>query len=290
MVANYLRGGAAVNVLARRAGADVRVVDLGVAGLPEELGPHDSLLKYPIAPGTRNFLNGPAMTRDQAYEAFGVGLELADRWAGEDGFRVIALGEMGIGNSTTAATLIAAMTGAPVVAVVGRGTGVGDERYEHKCRVVATALDCHRPGVEDLWDWLARVGGFEILGLAGLAVGAARHRAIVVLDGLISSTAGLIATRLCPAVRGSLLSAHLGPEPGHRVILDELALVPLLDLGLRLGEGTGAALALPLVAAAADVLSDMATFESAGISGKREGPTVMGPIALPPVPATPRSA
>jgi nicotinate-nucleotide--dimethylbenzimidazole phosphoribosyltransferase len=185
---------------------------------------------------------------------------------------VIALGEMGIGNSTTAAALIAALTGAPASAVVGRGTGVSDEGLRHKVAVVADALDKHRPaqGDDALWDWLARIGGFEILGLAGLALGAAQHRALVVLDGLISTAAGLIAVRLCPALRGSLLAAHRGPEPGQRVALDALGLTPLLDLGLRLGEGTGAALALPIVAAAADILRDMATFDLAGVSGPVE--------------------
>jgi nicotinate-nucleotide--dimethylbenzimidazole phosphoribosyltransferase len=269
MVASYLRGGAAVNVLARRAGADVRVVDLGVAHRPEVLGPHGSLLEYPIGPGTRNFLNEPAMTHVQACAAVSAGLELGQRWAAREGYRVIALGEMGIGNTTTAATLIAALTGAPAAAVVGRGTGIDDAGYQRKCQVVAAALERHRPdpGPDALWQWLARVGGFEILGLAGLALGAAQHQALVVLDGLISSTAGLIAVNLCPALRGSLAAAHIGPEPGHRVVLETLGLRPLLDLGLRLGEGTGAALALPLVAAAADILREMATFDSAGVSG-----------------------
>jgi nicotinate-nucleotide--dimethylbenzimidazole phosphoribosyltransferase len=272
MVANYLRGGAAVNVLARRAGSDVRVVDLGVAHPREVLGPNECLLEHPIARGTRNFVAEPAMSRAQAYEAVRIGLELGERWAARDGYRVIALGEMGIGNSTTAAALIAALTGAAAAEVVGRGTGVDDEGYRRKCAVVAAAIERHStarnvpdsPG--DLWDWLARLGGFEILGLAGLAIGAARHRALVVLDGLISSTAGLIAARLCPAARGSMVAAHLSPEPGHRVVLEALGLCPLLDLGLRLGEGTGAALALPLIASAADLLREMATFDAAGVS------------------------
>jgi nicotinate-nucleotide--dimethylbenzimidazole phosphoribosyltransferase len=246
----------------------VRVVDLGVAHPIEPSGPHDCLLEHAIARGTRNFLHEPAMTRAQAYAAVGIGLELGQRWAGRDGYRVIALGEMGIGNSTTAAALIAALTETPAAQVVGRGTGVSDEGYRRKCAVVAQALEKHRQAADGdrLWDWLARIGGFEILGLAGLALGAAQHQALVVLDGLISSAAGLIAARLCPALHGSLLAAHLGPEPGHRVVLDALGLLPLFDLGLRLGEGTGAALAMPIVAAAADILREMATFESAGVS------------------------
>jgi nicotinate-nucleotide--dimethylbenzimidazole phosphoribosyltransferase len=272
MVANYLRGGAAVNVLARRAGADVRVVDFGVAYRAEVLGPHEHLIERPIGPGTRNFLDGPAMTCAQAFEAVQAGIELGQRWAGREGYRVIALGEMGIGNSTTAATLIAAVTGAPASEVVGRGTGVGEEGFRRKCEVVSASVKRHvaERCPTDLWAWLACVGGFEILGLAGLALGAAEHHALVVLDGLISSTAGLIAVRLCPALRGSLVAAHLGPEPGHRVVLETLGLAPLFDLGLRLGEGTGAALALPLIAAAADILREMATFDSAGVSSAVE--------------------
>jgi nicotinate-nucleotide--dimethylbenzimidazole phosphoribosyltransferase len=270
MVANYQRGGAAINVLARRAGADVRVVDLGVAHRAELARPDACFLDHAIARGTRNFLDEPAMTRAQALAAVGAGLALGQRWAGREGYRVIALGEMGIGNSTTAATLIAALTGAPASAVAGRGTGPSDEGIRRKRAAIAMALERHRPepGPDEVWDWLARVGGFEILGLAGLALGAAQHQALVVLDGLISSAAGLIALRLCPALHGSLLAAHVGPEPGHRIALEAIGLLPLFDLGLRLGEGTGAALALPIVAAAADILREMATFESAGVSGR----------------------
>ena len=267
MVANYLRGGAAINVLARRAGASVRVADLGVAHWPEGLEHLEALVRRPVRAGTSHFVYGPAMTRAEAFQAVHTGLELAALWVGATGARVVALGEMGIGNSTAAAALIAGLLGAPADRVVGRGTGVDDAGYHRKCRAVDAALQRHAPNAADDWDWLARVGGFEILGLAGFAIGAARHRALIVLDGLISSTAGLIAARLCPALRGALVAAHLGPEPGHRLVLEALALLPLLDLGLRLGEGTGAALALPLIAAAADVLRDMATFDSAGVSG-----------------------
>jgi nicotinate-nucleotide--dimethylbenzimidazole phosphoribosyltransferase len=267
MVANYLAGGAAVNVLARRAGAMVRVVDLGVVALPDSLKGDDRLGSFPVAAGTRNFLYEPAMTRADAFRAFLVGLRLGDQWTKRDGVRVVALGEMGIGNTTSASALLAALTGAPVEQVVGRGTGVDDDGYLRKCGVIVEALARHGPGVVDLWDTLARLGGFEIIGLAGLALGAARNRALIVLDGLISTVAGLIAVRLCPALRGALVGSHLGPEPGHRVALAEIGLRPLLDLGLRLGEGTGATLALPLVGSAADLLREMATFDSAGVSG-----------------------
>jgi nicotinate-nucleotide--dimethylbenzimidazole phosphoribosyltransferase len=267
MVANYVRGGAAVNVLARRTVASVRVADLGVKHWPEGFQRPDSLVSRPVRPATANFLEGPAMSRDEAFRAVQVGLELAGDWVREEGFRVIALGEMGIGNSTTAAALASALTGRPAEQVVGRGTGLDDQGVSRKARLVATAVRRHSEHVGDVWDWLSRLGGFEILGLAGLALGAASHGAAVVLDGLISSVAGLIAATLCPEIRGYLIAAHVGPEPGHRVVLEELRLRPLLDLELRLGEGTGAALALPLIAAAADILRDMATFESAGVSG-----------------------
>jgi len=267
MVANYLAGGAAVNVLARRAGAEVRVVDLGVRHLPEGLRDHPALISRPIRGGTSNALEGPSMARGEALAAFAVGLDLADRWVAGEGFRVVALGEMGIGNTTTAALVLAALTGSEAEAVVGRGTGVDDAGLLRKREVVARALDLHRAHFADPWDLLARLGGFEVIGLAGLAVGAARHRGLVVLDGFISTVAGLVAATLCPLALGSFLAAHRGPEPGHRVALEALRLSPLLDLGLRLGEGTGATLALPLVAAAADILRDMATFESAAVSG-----------------------
>ncbi len=267
MVANYVRGGAAVNVLARRAGAAVRVVDLGVAnplGFPLTAAGFHS---RPVRAGTSNFLAGPAMTRAEAFQAFRVGIELGARWVDDEGFRVVALGEMGIGNSTTAAALIAAMTGAEVHDVVGRGTGIDERGLARKRSVVTQAVALHQRDAADDWDLFARLGGFEILGLAGLAVAAARGRALVVLDGLISTAAGLIAATLCPAVLGSLVASHVGPEPGQTIALRALGLRPLLDLGLRLGEGTGATLALPLIASAADLLRDMATFESAGISG-----------------------
>jgi nicotinate-nucleotide--dimethylbenzimidazole phosphoribosyltransferase len=270
MVANYLRQGAAVNVLAKRAGAAVRVVDLGVAHLPAQLAGRDGFVSRPIRPGTSSFLDGPAMTREEAYRAVHVGLDLSERWVGREGFRVVALGEMGIGNTTTAATLAAALTGAAVEDVVGRGTGLDDLQLERKRALVASALARHAAAGNDTWEWLARVGGFEILGLAGLAIGSVGRRALVVLDGLISSVAGLIGARLCPAVTGSFVAAHVGTEPGHRVVLDSLGLRPLLELQLRLGEGTGAALALPLIAAAADILRDMATYESAGVSEKQD--------------------
>ena len=267
MVLNYLRGGAAVNILARRAGATVQVIDMGVAHWPDGFTPPDELHSHPIARGTANFLDGPAMSRAEAFRAVRVGLELGDRWTRAGRAPVVALGEMGIGNTTSASALIALLTNAPAARVVGRGTGVDDAGYCRKVEAVERALTRHREPSGDLWDQAARVGGFEILGLAGLALASARNRSLVVLDGLISTAAGLIAARLCPALVGSMLAAHLGPEPGHAVALEALGLAPVLALGLRLGEGTGAVLALPLIAAAADLLRDMATFDEAGVAG-----------------------
>jgi nicotinate-nucleotide--dimethylbenzimidazole phosphoribosyltransferase len=269
MLLNFLRGGAAINAIASGVGADLKVVDLGVAARPEEASSIEDARFHarPIRPGTTSFLDGPAMSRDEAFEAFAVGHELGRRWVSEGGYRVVALGEMGIGNTTSASALIAALTGAPPDSVVGRGTGLDDAGVERKVDVIRRAIALHGPTWLDLWDRLACLGGFEILGLAGLAVGSAASRALVVLDGLISTAAGLVASRLCPAATGSMVAAHLGVEPGHRVALQAIGLRPLLDLGLRLGEGTGAALALPIIAAAADILRDMATFDGAGVAG-----------------------
>jgi nicotinate-nucleotide--dimethylbenzimidazole phosphoribosyltransferase len=271
MVANYLAGGAAVNVLARRAGAEIRVVDLGVRWLPEGLENHPALIARSLGLGTANVLEAPAMTVEQAFQAVAVGLELAERWVVANGFSVVALGEMGIGNTTTASILASALTSASPSDVVGRGTGVDDEGLRRKTEVVERALRLHQSPQMSVWETISRLGGFEILGLAGLAIGVARHRGLVVLDGFISSVAGLVAARLCPSSVGSFVAAHLGPEPGHRVVLEALGLDPLLQLGLRLGEGTGATLALPLIASAADILRDMATFESAAVSGPVSG-------------------
>lgn len=231
----------------------------------------DGLISRPIRPGTSNFADGPAMTRAEAFQAFNVGLELADRWARSEGYRIIALGEMGIGNSTTAAALVAALTGAEAGAVTGRGTGIDEETWIRKRDMIDWALRLHGPACHDLWDWLSRIGGFEIIGLAGLAIGAAGAGAAVVLDGLISTAAGLVAARLCPAVVGFLIAAHRGAEPGQVNALRALGLEPILDLGLRLGEGSGAALALPMIASSADILREMATFDEAGVSGPIPG-------------------
>lgn len=273
MVANFLRGGAAINVLARRAGAQVLVADLGVAvppALPDPVEPVVYRRDTAIAAGTAHFLHGPAMTADQAARAVATGRRLVAEHLAAEGVRVVALGEMGIGNTTSASALAAALTGLPAAAVTGRGTGVDDARLRHKVGVVERALALHFPGRDGPVPpaaALAALGGFEIAGLVGVALEAAVRRMLVVLDGFISSVAGLVAVRLAPPLRDYCVAAHRSSESGHGPVLEALGLTPLLELGLRLGEGSGAALALPLVQAAADILRDMATFAGAGVSG-----------------------
>jgi len=260
MVHNFAHGGAAINVLARRAGARVVVVDVGVAAdLPRDL----PILHRKVALGTANFAHGPAMTRAQAYAAIEVGLDLATNEAAD----VICLGEMGIGNTTAASTMLAAFTGLPAAEVTGRGTGIDDATWSHKVAVIERALQTNQPDASDPMDVLTRVGGLEIAGLVGVALGAAARRVPVLVDGFIATVAALVAAELCPATRGYMIAAHRSVEIGHRAALERLELEALFAFDLRLGEGTGAALALPTLYAALAVLDEMATFEEAGVSG-----------------------
>jgi nicotinate-nucleotide--dimethylbenzimidazole phosphoribosyltransferase len=224
-----------------------------------------------VARGTANFLQGPAMTAAQAAQALEAGRQVVAQHLAGGGVRIVALGEMGIGNTTSASALTAALTGQPATAVTGRGTGLNDDAFRHKVSVIEQALQRHfagraRPIPPE--EALTAVGGLEIAGLAGVALEAAARRMLVVLDGFISSVAALIAARLEPAARAYFVAAHRSVEAGHRAVLEALELVPLLDLGMRLGEGTGAALALHLIQCAADVMREMATFETAGVSDR----------------------
>lgn len=266
MVANFLRGGAAINVLARSVGARVVVVDMGVAG---ELPAHPALRSRRIGPGTRNMADGPAMTREEAERAVEAGIEVLEEEAGR-GLSLVATGDMGIGNTTAASAIVAALTGAAVGGVTGRGTGVDDAGYARKVRAIERALATNRPDPGDPLDVIAKVGGFEIAGLAGVILGAAAMRIPVVLDGFISGAAALAAVAMAPSAGAFLVAAHRSVEVGHRVVLERLGLEPLLDLGLRLGEGTGAALAMPIVEAALRMQAEMATFAGAGVSGREE--------------------
>ena len=245
MLANFESGGAAVCVLSRLAGADLRVYDLGVGA------------------GTADMTAGPAMTADQTRDRLERGGQVAAELAA-DGIGVVALGEMGIGNTTSASAITAALRGVEPEAVCGPGTGLDDAGVRRKVDVVRRALAGKE--LDDAEAVLAAVGGFEIAFLAGVVLGAVDHRLVVLLDGFITGAAALVAVGIDPRARKVLIAAHRSPEPGHRLVLDALGLNPLLDLGLRLGEGSGAALALPILAAALAILDEMATFESAGVT------------------------
>ena len=262
MVENFARGGAAVNVLARQAGARVVIADFGVAS---PVGRAPDLVECPIGPGTANIAAGPAMTREQAVRAIEAGARLAEE-AIDAGADFLATGEMGIGNTTAASVITAAITGAAPERVTGRGTGVDDATLARKVAVVRRALEVNRPDPRDGLDVLAKVGGFEIGGLVGVILAGAARRVPVALDGFIAGAAALLAVTLAPASRYALFASHRSAEPGHALVLAHLGLEPYLDLELRLGEGTGAALFLHLARAAALVWSEMATFKTAGVS------------------------
>jgi nicotinate-nucleotide--dimethylbenzimidazole phosphoribosyltransferase len=262
MVLNFLRGGAGVNVLARHAGVEVRVVDVGVA---YEFGVVPGLIQKKVMAGTKNLLVEPAMSREQAMEAMQIGIDLATD-AAREGVGLIGTGDMGIGNTTSSAAITAVMTGRPVAEVTGRGTGIDDAVRAHKVAVIQRALDRHRPSQADALDVLAKVGGLEIGGLAGLMLGAAAARVPVVLDGFIAGAAALIAVGLQPRCRDYLIASHRSVERGHEAVLTQLGLKPLFDLDLRLGEGTGACLGMGLVQASIKILTEMATFDEAGVS------------------------
>jgi len=268
MVLNFLRGGAAINVLARQVGAEVVVVDMGVAA---DLPPHPGLLVRKTGRGTGNIARGPAMGLEEASSLIRAGIELAEAELAQ-GAQLIGTGDMGIGNTTPSSAITAAITGAEAALVTGRGTGITEAAHAHKVAVVQQALAVNRPDPADPLEVLAKVGGYEIAGLVGIMLGSARGHRPVVVDGFISGAAALIAVGLEPRLKDYLIASHLSQEPGHRVILDHLGLTPLLDLNLRLGEGTGAALAMPILEAACAVLTQMATFEEAGVAQRSSSP------------------
>ena len=264
MVLNFLRGGAGVNVLARHTGVDVKVIDIGV---DHHFDPIPHLMDRKVRRGTGNLVSEPAMTRAEAEQTVLIGVELASQ-AIREGIGLIGTGDMGIGNTTPSAAITSVMTGQPVADVTGRGTGIDDPGYARKVSVIRQALDLHRPDRTDALDVLAKVGGLEIGGLAGLILGAAAGRVPVVLDGFIAGAAALIATGLQPRCRDYLIASHRSVERGHHAVLESLHLKPLLDLDLRLGEGTGACLGMNLVCAAIRIYTEMATFGEAGVSEK----------------------
>ena len=274
MVANFVGGGAAINVLAEAVGASLTVVDVGVAGplaaaLPgDERGGH--LVRARIRPGTADMTEGPAMTRGEALRSIEVGVEvMADLRA--SGVELVGIGDMGIGNTTAASAIVAVLTGATPAAVTGRGTGIDDATHRRKIAVIEQAIARNAPDPADPIGVLAAVGGLEIGALVGVILGAVAGRVPLVLDGFITGAAALLAAGLAPGIADRVIAAHRSVEPGHAIVLERLGLRPLLDLDLRLGEGTGAALAIGLIDAAVRLRDGMATFDSAAVSGPLDG-------------------
>ncbi|MDQ7909585.1 nicotinate-nucleotide--dimethylbenzimidazole phosphoribosyltransferase [Phytohabitans sp. ZYX-F-186] len=264
MVANFLAGGAVVNAFARQIGASVTVVDVGVL---DDLGEGPGLVTAKVRAGTRDMTAQPALTRDEVCAALEAGARVAFTLV-DEGARALVTGDMGIANTTPAAALIAAFTGCDADTVTGRGTGIDDHRYARKVAVVRAALEAHEPDPADPVGVLAAVGGLEHAAIAGFILGGASRRVPVILDGVIAVSAALAAAALAPDAVGAMVAGHRSAEPGATVALAHLGLEPLIDLGMRLGEGTGAVLAVPIVASAVRVLHEVATFDSAGVSEK----------------------
>ena len=260
MVASFAEGRAAICTLAERAGAHLVVVDAGIA----EPFDHPAVRAVRLGAGTANGAEGPAMLREDAVRGLMAGAALAEGLAGQ-GFGIVGLGEMGIGNTTSASALCAALLPEDAEAVCGRGTGIDESTLLRKVAVVRRALSANRPEPGDPTATLAALGGYELAFLAGVCRGAAASATVVLLDGFVTAAAALVAARIDPGVRDYFVASHLSPEPGHALVLADLGLRPLLDLGLRLGEGSGAALALPILQSALALLADMATFEQAGV-------------------------
>jgi len=265
MVLNFLSGGAAINALARHAGAEVVVVDIGVA----EEQRHADLLSRKVAPGTANMVKGPAMTREQVQESIAIGREVATSLI-QRGVDLIATGDMGIGNTTASSAITACLAQVPVALVTGRGTGIDDAQLTHKIAIIEQALAYNKPDATDPLDVLAKVGGLEIAGLVGVILASAEWSIPVVIDGFISGAAALVAVQLVPMVRDYLFAGHVSVERGHHIILEQLKLTAILNLGLRLGEGTGAVLATTIIDAALRLHREMATFTEAGVSDKED--------------------
>ena len=264
MVYNFLSGGAGINVLANHVGAKVVVVDIGVCS---DLKPDPRLMIKKINYGTKNMAKGPAMTRDEALKSICTGIEIFENEFNR-GIDIAGTGEMGIGNTTASSAITACFTGKPIKDVTGRGTGLDDKGLKNKIRVIKKSLSVNKPDSTDVIDVLSKVGGFEIAGLAGIILAAASRKVPVVIDGFISGAAALSAFQLEPKVKDYMIASHCSVEKGHKVILEYIGLEPLLDLDLRLGEGTGAALGIDIVDASVKILTKMATFQSANVSEK----------------------
>ncbi len=266
MVYNFLQGGAGINVLARLVGAEIRVVDIGV---DHDFQSREGLLIRKVAKGTKNMARGSAMSREEATRALEIGIGLAEESAAQR-LDLLGTGDMGIGNTTPSSAMAAVFTGEKVKSVTGRGTGIDDKMLKSKIEVITRALKVNQPDPKDPLDVLAKVGGFEIGGIAGLILGAAAKKIPVVVDGFISSVGALLAVRFQARVKDYIFAAHRSVEVGHRAVLDDMGQRPMLDLDLRLGEGTGAALGMFLVEAGIKILTEMATFGEAGVSEAEE--------------------
>ncbi len=261
MVLNFINEGAAINVLARQVGAEVKIVDMGIATDLQA----KKVINKKIKKGTDNMVKGPAMSRKEAIAALEAGIEVAGD-AIKEGANIIGTGEMGIGNTTPSSAIIAAVTDINLDELVGPGTGIDSDSLQHKQQVIKKAIEVNGPDPDDGIDILAAVGGFEIAGMAGVMLGAAAHKIPVIVDGLISGAAALIASKINKDVVNYMLPSHKSTEPGHINILHEIGLEPMLDLNMRLGEGTGAVLAMNIVEAATRIIKDMATFAEASVS------------------------
>lgn len=267
MVFNFLNGGAGINVLARQAKAEVVVVDIGVDYDFSEQKDTPLVIKK-VVKGTKNMTKGTAMTRDEALKCIGVGLDLANEYK-KKGFNIFGTGEMGIANTTPSSAIAAVFTQKPVEEVTGKGTGINNNAWKNKVAVIKDSISINKPDTSDPIDVLSKIGGAEIGGIAGLVLGAAANKIPVVIDGFISTAGALIAYTIEPKTKDYMFAAHNSQEVGHRAMLEKIGLKPILDLDLRLGEGTGAALAMLIIEAGLKIYKEMATFEEAAIAGKR---------------------
>lgn len=262
MVYNFNRGGAGINVLSRQVGADVIVVDIGIA---EDLHPHEGLLIKKVAKGTKNMTKAPAMSREEALTALLVGMDLSGDLKSQN-VDIIGTGDMGIGNTTPSSAITAVLTGEEVEKVTGRGTGINNMMLSNKVAVIRKAIRENQPNPDDPLDVLAKVGGFEIAGIAGLIIGCAFHKIPVVIDGFISAAAAMVAASMNPSIKGYMFASHQSVERGHRLLLKHLKQKPMLDLSMRLGEGTGAVLGIALIESGVRIINEVWTFDQAGVS------------------------
>ena len=266
MVLNFLRGGAGINVLARHTGSDVAVIDIGV---DYDFGNLDGLIHKKIIRGTKNIRKGPAMTRGEAIKCIEVGIELSEEYA-KKGYHIFGTGEMGIANTTPSSAIAALFSKRPVADVTGKGTGINESAFQNKVKVIEDAIRINKPNPKDPLDVLAKLGGAEIAGIAGLVLGAAANRIPVVIDGFISTAGALIAYQLCAMVKDYMFAAHTSVERGHWIMLEKMDMKPILNLNMRLGEGTGAALGISLIEAGVKIYNEMATFGEAGVSDRND--------------------